>query len=265
MKTYHTCCLTATLALSLPLGALAQLIDIGPNETPATTPNSAFYDTIAAMAADSLALQTPEGDGLAKSNSVIYWNGTTFESTASGTPGELKLVDVTPAQSFFKITETAYVGYFGNESGDDNEFLIEAADNPNAPSITEGPILLYDYDAGDKNSTDDPPIANSITLEAGVSQAFVTFTHFNRTKGNLDTQDDPLQFKVFREEKANGAFGFQWLFAIADRVQSFDSDLDDGFFFVQNLQPVPEPTQVALLALLGLGGVLVVRRRLTAK
>jgi len=243
-----------------PFFASAQLVDV--TDLAAGT----FFDTISAMNADVLALQD-EGDALARDASTIYWTGTTFEST--GGAGDLKLVDVTPIQPFFRMTGDFSIGYLGNESGDDNELWMTAYDSNTAPTLSEV-FKLYDYDADDPNSTDDPPMADLVNLEAGVDKAFIQFTHKNEgpKPANISqaNQDDPIRFKVYREQDENGNFGLNYLFAIADRDTTFDADRDDGFFFLSgNIVPVPEPSQIAALALLGLGGFLYVRRRFSKK
>jgi hypothetical protein len=78
-----------------------------------------------------------------------------------------------------------------------------------------------------------------------------------------------MKFKIFRSVEnygtANETFSNEYILAIDDRRESL-IDFDDGFFYVTgDITPVPEPSLIAALAVTGMGGFLVLRRRLIAK
>lgn len=73
-----------------------------------------------------------------------------------------------------------------------------------------------------------------------------------------------LRFGIFRlviidPQGAVAGFGNEWLFRIDDD-NKVDDDTDDGFFYdTGDISPVPEPSAIAALNLLGLGALLFVR------
>lgn len=155
----------------------------------------------------------------------------------------------------FTIPSDGYIkiGYFGNENWDLNSLSVK--DN------TGYEETLFDYDvSGGTGSTVGPPQAATITVASGNTSATVHFMHDNPVKGT-NVQSDEKRFHFFKGYDLSGAELPVWVIGIDDRENDL-VDFDDGFFY---LQVVPEPSQIAMLAVLGLGALLLVRRRFKAK
>ena len=258
------------LTILSPVFAAAQLVNIGAqNTTPAAPSGNTFHDLIISMSAGAVDLFTPEGESLSIQDN-IYFDAGNWESGSSVSASAINLVKVDNNFPFFTLTGDLDIGYIGNESDDDNELYMSAYTSPLDLAPTQGPTKLFDYDADTPAEGDvNPPASYSMTLEDNVNQAFVQFTHVNMNPSWASEahQDDPIRFKLYAEFDVAGGYTGNFLYAIADREQAFDGDQDDGFFFLSGaLAPVvPEPSQIASLALLGMGALLYVRRRFTKK
>lgn len=281
MKTLKKLALFA--AILAPLFASAQFVDISDSNTTSTKTITGltFHDLIIDMNSDVGALFTPEDDPDLSLLNTINFNNVTDQWTAGvGGANDITLVKI-DNKEFFKLTGRVNIGYIGNESGDDNELYLSAYDDSlkttadtndsidnDGNTITyENPdgYKLFDYDAGDPNSTDDPPMSYTVTLEGNTTEAFLQFTHWDRNSNWYDSalQTDQDRFKIWAELDQTGKQTGQFLIAISDRNTGFDSDRDDGFFFLDgDIIAVPEPSQIAMLAMLGLGGALYLRRRI---
>jgi hypothetical protein len=280
------------VGLLAPLAASAQplLTEPGLVEMPGQVGPTQFHATVTAMAAnvERLADGTHliqginpkvtidyESDGFHLSVAdEFYWNGTVFDSVDDGGQFTTKFTK-TDVNKLFRVGEDLSIGYIGNESDDDNELYVRAvSDLTNTPALQQmlvdrnGIPALFDYDAftNDPNSLDDPPMSYTFQREAGYAgDIFIELVHMNRTQADMATHVQEDRFRIF-EETLNGQRTGNYLMAIADRDNNFDGDVDDGFFLLGgDVVPVPEPSQIAALAMAGLGGLLYVRRRIAKK
>ena len=268
--------------LLAPLAASAQFVSVAPGspEMPGQLLPSGFHQTTTAMNADVFAL----GDGFHNSGAgpedfdsnplhlslenEFYWDGTNFSAGDPG--GAQKFEFVTPNFTHFVMSGDFSIGYIGNESNDDNE-LYMTADLDTAPGGEQWVLstindngALFDYDGADPNSDDDAPMSYGFNKESDYANddLFLQFVHYNRTQTSMGTQGSFDRFKIFAEIE-NDEFTGHYIMAVADRNSNFDGDRDDGFFYLQgDITPVPEPSQLAALALVGLGGFLYIRRRI---
>lgn len=266
------------VGLLAPLAASAQLVTPGTPFGPGD-PGDAFHGITTDMSAAVGAL----GDGIHFNGSgsqnldanplhlsvedSFVWTGSDF--VGSPAAGQ-EFVALTDNVTHFLMTGDFSIGYFGNESYDDNE-LYMTADLDQTPGGEEWILntvnnngALFDYDGGDPNSPHDAPMSYNFVKgpDNEFENVYLQFVHFNRTQGDLGYQDAENQFKIFAEVDS-GEFTGHYIMAIADRNDNFDGDRDDGFFYLQgDIVPVPEPSQIAALSVLGLGALLFVRRRI---
>ena len=278
--------LVLTAAILSPLAASAQFITISSPNVTTNTPNAdIFHDTVIRMWQDVDNLKTPEPNGVPGDldlsvESSFWWDDT--NSVFSDVSGTTQFIEI-GVEPFFKLANAGApasfgIGYFGNESDDDNELYVAGYNNAlktltdtDDTNITyESPdgYKLFDYDTDDPNSPDGPPMSYTIALDQGVNEAYIQFTHWNRNPLWPDSavQDEPQRFKFWAGYDGNGTATGEYLIAVSDRDFGFDQDRDDGFFYLSgDIVPVPEPSQIAALALLGLGGLLIVRRRFRNK
>lgn len=281
------------VGLLAPLAASAQplLTEPGLVEMPGQVAPSEFHQTVTAMAnnverlADGEHLiqgSNPkttidyESDGFHLSvEDEFYWNGSVFDTVDDGGQFTTKFTK-TDVNQLFTVGEFLSIGYIGNESDDDNELYIQAfSDLTNSPALQQvlvdrnGIPALFDYDAftNDPNSLDDAPMSYTFDRQAGYTgDIFIEIVHMNRTQADMATHVEEERFRIFTETDAEGKSTGQYLMAIADRDNNFDGDVDDGFFLLGgDVAPVPEPSQIAALAMAGLGGLLYVRRRIAKK
>lgn len=142
------------------------------------------------------------------------------------------------------------IGYFGNESWDLNALSIR--DDTGAAEV------LFEYDRfGGVFPTVGPPQSATIRVAEGFASALVRFEHTNALIGST-TQSNENRFHFFKGQGVSGNPLPVWVIGIDDRENQL-VDFDDGFFY---LQVVPEPSQIAVMALAGLGLVVIVRERL---
>lgn len=244
--------------LTLPLLSYAS-VSVGPARTSTDFSEDAFHDLITAMNVDSQELFTAEGDSLSV-KSPIYFNVTTqlpfnvqgdWDLTADGSAVEsIEFKEVTNFEAFvFGQGGTLDIGFIGEESTHDNEL-----------GFYEGGTYtdLFSYNAGGET----PPMSHTLTASAG---DIIKFAHKNDTINSEGMQIQPDRFRIW-EVSETPAGQNAYLFAVADRNANVDSDYDDGFFYVVgDISPIPEPSHIAVLATMGLGVLLVVRRRLIKK
>ena len=276
MKTYLPLAILA--GTLVPISASAQLSKtlIDNSTTPGT---NVFHNLIIEMNADVLTLKTNDsGSGNLSIDDPIYWdwNGNGLTGSWEGSsflPGsyDLQFQKFTTNPDFFSLAanQTVNIGYIGNESNNDNELYVSLLGSTRD-------LLLFDYDSGDPNSTDDAPI--SYTLSYTMDQAYdIVFEH-----DSIDDTDAPLnffgnqsseaKFKIYQAYGRTSLTGQltaldTYLLAIGDEEGDNDTDYDDGFFLVQfgDTPVVPEPSHIAAAALLGMTGLLLLRRRFGQK
>ena len=234
-----------------------------------------FFDLTFGMESDSQELFVPEGDPDGYNEIAFTYSPPTpvpgvlpyatppggswwTEGEPGGPPaGSLYFKEISPNKNnFFLAGDGAFdIGYFGNESSDLSRLYM--AVNPG--KLDEEDLFLYDAAAGG----DDAPQAKTVSNNLSDTVNF-KFWHDDETK-NIDLpQSDELKFRMFQrfDENEQDFVVGEYVFAIGDRAGSLDADYDDGFFYVTgDISPVPEPSQIALLGVLGLGGFLYLRRR----
>ncbi|NBD37263.1 MAG: PEP-CTERM sorting domain-containing protein [Verrucomicrobia bacterium] len=191
-----------------------------------------------------------------------FWTNSSPGLKEAGSVATHKFVEMTVNLPAFLIPGNGGimdVGYFGNSSIDLNELILEV-DTPVAGSES---LFLYDEDNNGADP-DDPPRTVAVVNDYAAN-AVVRFAHDDLSVGVFADQSDENKFKMFQAvDPLDGSpIIDEYIFAIDDRTGDA-IDFDDGFFYV-NSTPVPEPSQIAALALLGLGGFLYVRRRRTAR
>jgi hypothetical protein len=250
------------MGLILPILSSAQVAVSPANTSPTQNGgNSTFHNLIVAMQSDETDLRTTEGESLSVT-SPIYFNHAVIPGTPSffvnvdwdatmGGPSTIEFVKVGNFSGFdFAAGGTLDIGFIGEESNNNNELGFDEGG-----SYTK----LFDYNAGGQN----PPMSYQLTTGAATT---ISFEHRNLSQpaaGQIGMQSDPNRFRIYRGTDGAGGFTNEYLFAIADRSATMDADFDDGFFYlVGDITPVPEPAHIAGLALLGLGGLLYVRRRI---
>lgn len=145
------------------------------------------------------------------------------------------------------------IGYFGNESWDLNALSVR--DDTGASEV------LFEYDRfGGVFPTVGPPQSATIRVAEGYNSALIRFEHTNALIGST-TQSNEKRFHFFKGQSMDGAPLPVWVVGIDDRENEL-VDFDDGFFY---LQVVPEPSQIAVMALAGLGVVILLRERLSRR
>jgi hypothetical protein len=249
-----------------PFCASAQLVTI--NEP---SDNTDFNDLVALMADDGAALYTGPGEANAGPFSKVHWDDST-EKWVVGSFGldefdlnfELQMVN---ADYFYMIGNEINIGFVANENWNVDELFVTASKT----GYSDRRERLFEYsdvvatnnEAGDTAQLINPEVDLPIRLQ---------FEHINKTLSPLGSiyQSNELRFSIFRQVNVDdqgdvASDGKDWLFRIDDD-NSYDDDTDDGFFYVTgDISPVPEPSQIAALSLLGLGALLIVRRRLVKR
>lgn len=158
-------------------------------------------------------------------------------------------VDTNPDAFAIPAGKEIRIGYFGNESEDLNNLSIR--------DDTGYVESLFQYDIfGGVLPTVGPPQSATIQVAQGYSSALIHFEHTNILTGNT-TQSNENRFHFFQGASLDGMPLPVWVIGIDDRENSL-IDFDDGFFY---LQVVPEPSQLALMAVAGLGLMVLLKTR----
>lgn len=250
-----------------------------------------FYDLVGRMAADADGLYSHPYDNpadprdLSTKNNIHFNDNVGFEVWGNNNvfgAGYLNFVRIPNLESF-GFSSALNVGYLGNESTHDNELYISVF-NQGGGMI--GGQLLFDYDAGDhivdpvapddihgidSNDIDTAPLSYSFATSADVSAIFTHVSRTSTTEFTSAAQIDPMRFTfwggVALDDEQNLYFTGDFLLGISDNDTGFDGDVDDGLFYIQgaDLTRVPEPSQIATIALLGVGALLVIRKRFLKK
>jgi hypothetical protein len=262
----------------LPIVASAQLVTIsGPLTASDTVPSgSLFHDLAWAMTNDNEGLYSAPWDPIpddprdlsTKTSFSFDTVNDVWEGTQTFDGDHINFTQI-PNKPHFFLYGTADIAYIGNESSHDNELWM-AAYSLDMQTV-QGPTMLADYDDGDPNSTpplDVPPVSWNLSL-IGAEKVMVQFLHVNRNlpvSEMVATQACTERFTFWAGMNEIGEYTGDFLMAISDRDGKKDADVDDGlFYFRGEITPVPEPSQIAGLALLGLGAALFIRRRLARK
>lgn len=248
-----------------PFCASAQLVTI--NEP---SLNLGFNTLVAAMAADGTALYSGPGEANATPFSTVSWDSSasawvvgSLLSDAGDLAFQLQAVN---QNYFFMVGNEVNVGFVANENWNLDELFVNASKTGYADQRQS----LFDYSdhvPANDVAGDTAQLVNPVDLPVRLQ-----FEHINQTLTPFGPifQGNELQFDIFRQvafdqQGAVAGFGDDWLFRIDDD-NAVDNDRDDGFFYVTgDISPVPEPSQIAALSLLGLGALLIVRRRLVKR
>jgi hypothetical protein len=234
-----------------PLVSSGQSIDI-------TNPDNTvdpFSNLVAAMYSDASTLYVPSP--FSDFNFALT-SPTTGTFTVPGTAGNpdfyFNLVASNPPSfTLSSPSDYAKVGYFGNENWDQNSLSVKDDTN------TSSNLFTYNIGGGVAPTVGPPQVA-TLTVNPQFASASFHFEHTNPTTGTTD-QTNQGRFHFFRAYDVNGNALNSWVIGIDDRENDL-VDFDDGFFY---LQVVPEPSHIAAMAVLGLGALLVIRRRIKAK
>lgn len=194
-------------------------------------------------------------------------NVATFTSDISG---ETKYFETIGNAETIQFVTDFQIGFFGNESIDQNalDFFASLVSDP---SDTDSLITPE----GDWNFLYQGQIGNNPAKSVNVgwtpsNEAIAgIFFHRDISQGIDGDQSQPAKFRIYQEyvESVPGNEDFVatggFLFAIDDRMGQ-DDDWDDGLFYLfsEGATPVPEPAAIAGMAVLGMGIMLVIRRRL---
>jgi hypothetical protein len=259
---YHYTLLAGAI---LPAAASAQLINVGPA-------GAAFNSIVTAFASDGPGLYVGPGEANASLFDKFYWDSSESEwvtGSYSNDVSDSNFMRVAVNQESFLSNGPLDIGFIANENKDFNQLFVSAKSGPTSERLS-----LFNYSDA-SGSLDEPPAAKSVTLEAGVVGPLAfTFDHVNHTTGpgTPVLQEEELRFTMFQSVLVSGGvvtnagLGTEWIFGISDRDQGFDNDGDDGYFYIAGtISPVPEPSQIAALALLGMGGFLFIRRKFLSK
>jgi len=175
---------------------------------------------------------------------------------------------------FFKLVQggTANLGFFGFEAADTDkmfvqEFQTAGFDPLNPIEIAGSPEKVFEY--GGTGITDTTGLPVAVELSSPSQASIFRFQHENIIPAfGVRTQEDEIRFAMFEQYDPNSDDGVagSYLIFIEDR-NTKDVDYDDGLFYFagEGLVPVPEPSLIAGIALLGLGAIVTLRRRKLAK
>ncbi|NDV62336.1 PEP-CTERM sorting domain-containing protein [Puniceicoccales bacterium CK1056] len=254
-----------------PFCASAQLITVNEPST-----SGSFNALISLMAADGAALHVGNGEANATAFTQLYWDVSASAWEVGSLSTDIEDFNFqlrnTNVQYFVQTGPTVDVGFVSNENWDLDELFINAyavGDLGNS----DPRVSLFDYSSKPgSTATDVPGDTAELVLADGVSAPVILeFEHINQTVSPLGPlyQSNEIRFNMFQgvNVDAQGAvvsyIKNEWLFGINDKNTDFDGDGDDGYFYFSgDIRPVPEPSQIAALSLLGLGAFLFVRRRL---
>lgn len=268
-NTYKLAILTAALS---PAVASAQLINI---TDPATS--GAFQSLVSLMALDSDNLKIgPLSNNLVPYNE-FHWDadGGSFNwgewntSGLSGNSDDINFQLVATNQDYFFMRGDIDIGLVAFENWNDDELFVSAYD-VDSVGTADPKASLFRY--SDQVGGDAEGETRGLTLNTTEVPVVLEFSHLNNTTGSPElVQGNELRFTMFRQvitdEFANFvSYGSEWILALNDNNGGFDGDVDDGIFYISgDISPVPEPSQIAALALFGLGGLLYIRKRMTKK
>jgi len=253
-----------------PFVASAQLVDI---VGPPSSGDALFDGLVTAMAtADPHPLWVPEGS--ATKFDQMYFDGTSWTTGSndfSAGNTNFKLLD--DNVDYFFLEGSVNVGFVTNENWDWNELYVNAYAPGDIGGTPDPKQLLFDYSDEPGEGTSTPGMTASITLKDGVNLAVLGFEHVNTdTISPFDPtpQSSQVRFRMYQQVTMNDANEMEYLNAYMwgtnDRDDTFDRDRDDGWFLVVgDVRAVPEPSAIAALALLGLGGIVFARRRFKMK
>ena len=263
------------ITIAITTGMLSPLFTLGQVSVSDPSPNPVFQTLINDMNADVSDLfvydtfrptEGPVYDEIMfdQSNQDFWTNGSNPPDPGvpsvqkPGSVAEKKFVEISPNVEAFTFFGEGLldVGFLGNSSIDANEFFAEII----TPSQSDELLFMYE-------EIDDDPA--TVQLEnTDTSDAVIRFGHDDTSVSIIENQSNTDKFKMFQAVSKDGAGNFtgdlipgEFIFAIDDRTDDA-IDYDDGFFYLNgDIAPVPEPSQIAALALLGLGGYLYIRRR----
>jgi hypothetical protein len=215
-----------------------------------------FHDLVSAMTTDVTDLYDSVGfdDFNFTTDALLGGSSGDFIAPAApftslGTDYLFSRVETNPDAFAIPAGREIRIGYFGNESWDLNSLSIR--------DDTGTAEVLFSYDRfGGVFPTVGPPQSATIQVAAGASSALVRFEHTNALIGST-TQSNENRFHFFKGHTLQGTPLPVWVIGIDDRENTL-VDFDDGFFY---LQVVPEPSQIAVMALAGMGLLVLLRER----
>jgi len=255
--------------LLAPYFASAQLVDISK-----PSGDALFTGLVSAMkAGDPHALWVPEGSPALFDKMVFDGTNWTTGSNDFSSAGNINFQLMSPNLDYFFLEGSANIGFITNENWDWNELYVNAYGIGDLGGTPDPMALLFDYSDQPGEGTDLPGATASITLKAGVDIAGLGFTHVNTdTISPFDPtpQSSEVRFRMYQQVTKNDAGAIEalnvFMWGTNDQDQGFDGDGDDGWFLVVgDIRAVPEPSAIAALALLGLGGIVFARRRFKMK
>ena len=263
------------ITLALATGMLSPVFVFGQVTITEPSPNGVFNALVNQMESDKQDLYVvdiwrpaegpPYNEIFFDSVAGDFWTNSSPPSyKQAGSVADKKFVELPvniPAFVLDGDGGTLDVGYFGNSSIDLNDLILEII----TPTMGAGSLFLYDEDNNGLDAND-PPRTVAVDNNYNVDSV-IRFAHDDQTVGIYEDQRDENKFKMFQavDLRDGTAIENEYIFAIDDRTNDA-VDFDDGFFYLNgDIAPVPEPSQIAALALLGLGGFLYIRRRRMAR
>jgi hypothetical protein len=226
------------------------------------------------MAGDEAALGVGNGEANATTFSQVYWDDSaqswvTGSLSNDSTDLNFQLITVN-LQYFIQTGQSVDIGFIGNENWDLDELFVNAY-APGDIGNSDPRASLFEYsDVRAANNIAGDTARLSLT-QGTDAPVILEFEHINQTSSPLGPlyQSSEIRFRMFQgvsvdeQGSITSYISNQWLFGINDKNTSFDSDGDDGYFlFSGSIRPVPEPSQIAALSLVGLVAFLFIRRRL---
>lgn len=260
MKTKTLITLFAAL---LTGGLFSQVVDIDP------ITNGIFYDTVDLMSQSNQSLYQNHDSqpvesiyfttNFTDSNFYVDEDSQFFNESATSLGVDFYFTKIATNVEAFAAKGTSTIGFFGNSSNDNNKLLVKGFDN-NENQIQNN--LIFDYAKSPSTSVTPAPTAYEVSGDANAPiNSNYSYWHDNPVKG-ATYQGNENRFAMFQsynpftQELSN-----EWIFAIDDREDDL-IDYDDGFFYVTgDLTPVPEPSLVGFLAVLGVIGIVFFNNR----
>jgi hypothetical protein len=252
MKTYIKLAICA--GIIFPLVSSAQLINV-------TNEGGTFFNLVSDMNSDfSPELEIPGYTTVAYDiDNADFVTDPTVAELGSLSANTIIFNEINPNVDFFTVYEWAKVGFIGNENGMQNQLSVRSYTDATLTTAVDN-VQLFDYDINGNPTP--PPAARRIAntdADPFNNPVVIQFEHTNPTTLTT-TQSNMLRFKIFQ---GTGADSNKYLLGIDD-LETDKVDFDDGVFYLE-VSPIPEPSQIAALSVLGLGLLLVVRRRMKSK
>jgi hypothetical protein len=270
--------LTSAAALLAPVFMSATLVDV---TKPGTS--TSFNNLISDMYSDQSGILVGTGSSPSRPNlfTEFYFDNSpgvnefTLDAINLGATDTYNFELIATNVEYFTMSGVIDIGFFANEAWDVNKLSVDAYNNV-ADISNLGPVVETEevFRYSDISGDETPPLTAQISAEDdGDLPIIIQFIHENLTTTGfgVGTQDDEVRFRMYQlveglDQTGARIYGDTFVLSISDREGTLDGDFDDGMFLLQgSIAPVPEPSHIAGLAILGLAGILYIRRRSASK